>query len=455
MTSVTMYLKDGREIPWLRSRGITDTTSSALAPLTDAGSAALCARMDSTLSIRPTYYFRAGSYVIASIARPLRLSGKTLGGLGANIFVFDSTGRWVNSQGEYPVITPTDVHVTSNTGGRVMLRWTNLASDITSLQLQRASGAGPFTPIGLPLSPATSTATDSTALPDSVYTYRLMASTARKKGESNDVRVVTSSDVSVLTRTATGLVFQDSFDRPDESLVGSTKNWDRVATSGGSDADLNVVGNLARYTGNDDNMPEAKHTPETGPILVQTDWKRVSGGRTGIALFDATTGARSVFALRDPYHGWELWYHGGTSWSNILNNGGSLADSTRLTLLRENNRVRMWAGGTLIFDWGTNAMNGVGLRGGMYMIQPTDWDNFVVCRGNTITVRDLPNGYRFRVAGVMSDPSFGGTPLSIELAGAAFPQPQLEVLDGTNTLVRAHTPTGGMCGGDVFSLSLP
>ena len=456
------FLGDDSQRYWKLALGVTNTSGDTLRALADPADSATCRRINGAAVPASTLYlFWAGGNVIGT-AVPIRQNPPVHDDFQQIAWVFDSLGTRLHTMGyDEDVVPPLNVRVASSTGGRVVLQWSNPANatfivgDIVGYQLQRAPGSGAFAPIGQPLSANATTVTDSSALPNAAYRYRLVARTARDSNYSNSVGVTVSSDVSVVSRTVTGLLFQDDFNRPDEQLVGATKDWDRVTVSAGTDADLNVVGNIAQFTGSADNMPEAKHTPETGPILVQTDWRRVSGGRTGIALFESTTGQRAVFALRDPYHGWELWYHSGASWSNILNNGASLADSTRLTLLRENYRVRMWAGGVLIFDWANNAMNGVGLRGGMYMIQPTDWDNFIVCKGTVVSMSGLPNGFRFRVAGVISAASAGGTPVTVDLAGKTFPAAQVEILDQSSAVVKTYAPPNGVWGGDQYAVGAP
>ena len=452
------FLHDEGQRPWVEQLGIVGASSDTLHALSDPADSATCRRIQAAAipASTPLYMFWAGGNVIVTTVPPLD-TFPTHDKVPQSAWVFDSLGMRLHSAIWDEVVAPLDLRVASSGNGRVVLQWSNPVCFglLDSYQLLRASGSGPFVPIGFPIPGSATTATDSTASPNAAYRYRLVGRIPRDSNYSNSVGVTVSADVSNITRPTTGLLFRDDFNRPDEQLVGAAKNWDRVAVSGGTDADLNIVGNIAKYTGSADNMPEAKHTPESGPILVQADWKRVSGGRTGIALFEATTGAQSVFALRDPYHGWELWYHAGTSWSNVLNNGGSLSDLTRLTLLRLNNRIRMWAGSTLIFDWGTNAMNGVGLRGGMYMIQPTDWDNFIVCKGSVVSISGLPNGYRLRIAGVVSPTSAGGTPVTVDLAGKTFPVAQLEILDQANAVARVYTPSDGVWGGDQYAVGAP
>ena len=453
------FLHDDSQLTWVRQLGVLGADSDTLHALSDPGDSATCERIRAAgiPTSTPLYMFWAGGNVIVTtVPPPETQTAPTHEEMTQTAWVFDSLGMRLHSAVMWEMVAPLDLRVASSGNGRVVLQWSNpLYFGVNGYQLFRASGNGAFVPLGFPFAGSVTTTTDSTASPNVLYRYRLLGRQPRDSNYSNSTGVVVSGDVSNLTRPTSGLLFRDDFNRPDEQLVGAAKNWDRVAASAGSDTDLNVVGNLVKYTGNADNMPEAKHTPETGQILVQADWKRISGGRTGIALFEATTGAQSVFALRDPYHGWELWHHTGTSWSNVLNNSVSLLDSTRLTLLRDSYRVRMWAGGVLIFDWGTNAMTGVGLRGGMYMIQPTDWDNFIVCKGTVVTISGLPNGYRLRVAGVVSTASLGGKQVKVDLAGKAFPVTQIEILDLNNAVARVYAPSDGVWGGDQYLVGSP
>ena len=457
---ITDFLHNPAEEAWRRALALTDSTGDNLRALVDLTDAALCQRINAALSpLSPVYQVWSGQYVIATVD-PERdpVTGKRIDGEWAvTLWVFDTTGTQVHAQGDGFLATPQDLHVTSSAGGGVALAWTNPSQGIVAYELQRAVGTGAFGSLGVTVSGATSSATDVTARVGTTYRYRLLARTSSPdSGYSNEVTLTaTQPDVGTITRTTSGLLFTDDFNRPDEQLVGATKTWDRITIYGGTDADLNVVGNVATFTGNSDIMPRAKHTAQTGPVLVQTDWKRVSGGRTGIALHESTTGESQVFALRDPYHGWELWAHTNSGWLNVLNNGASLTDSTRLTLLRENGRIRFWAGSALIFDWYNGTMNGVSLRAGMYVIQPTNWDNFIACSGYTVTMAGLPSGYKLRVAGVVSAASTGTGTVALGLAGARLPVAQVEVLDGVGNVVKVFAPSDGVWGGDVYAYTVP
>ena len=65
----------------------------------------------------------------------------------------------------------------------------------------------------------------------------------------------------------------------------------------------------------------------------------------------------------------------------------------------------------------------------------------------------LPTGYRIRVAGELSPTAVSGDAVSIDLAGAALPAAQVEVLNRTSTVVKLVTPGDGVWGGDRYSLN--
>lgn len=108
-TAITYYLQDPDERAWLQAHGITATSADQLTPLTDAADRAMCRRMDSTMRTRPIYYLRAGAFVIATAREPVNRRPGVIGSghdLGNDLFVLDTTGRWVHSPGEPAVAAP-------------------------------------------------------------------------------------------------------------------------------------------------------------------------------------------------------------------------------------------------------------------------------------------------------------------------------------------------------------
>lgn len=217
---VTSFLIAPSELTRRQAYGITAIRLEDLRPLTDARDAALCQRMDSTITQHPVYYFSAGRYIIATnsvetVVWPDSFAFKT-DEITRHVFLFDSAGYFAYTVGaRMPAIAPTDLHAVSAYSGRVALAWTNGASTAMRYQLQRTSGGGAFVPIGPALLGSRTSTTDSTALADSTYRYRLDAvGPAGDSTYSNEVTIVPQG-VGTITRTATGLLFRDDFNRAD------------------------------------------------------------------------------------------------------------------------------------------------------------------------------------------------------------------------------------------------
>jgi hypothetical protein len=442
-----------RDTTLLRNLNIVASSVADLQVMQDSSDGAFCTRLDSIAfpSSNKKYYYRAGSYVIVTDARPPidPVTGRRFIREGRRVLIVDGSGNPIDllSSG---LKVPSNLRATTAINGEVEVVWTNPSATITSYRLQRATDAGPFVVVGASLPGSATRATDSSSLSPNTYRYRLVGyQNSADSGYSNQA-IVTIAALGAISRTS-GLLFQDDFTRPDEPLLGATRNWERSVVSGGSDEQFQVVSNHVEFrTPGGDALPLAKHAGSTGPLLVQTDWVRVAGGRTG-PMLAPTTSEQDVFVERDPYNGWELWTRIAGGYSRIRTSVTALADSARLTLLREPNRVRFWSGPTLVFDWVSGTMNDVPLRGGFYAINSTNWDNFVVCKGNQITFSNLPSGYKLRVNGIISAAATGGA-VSVDMGAASWPLSQIEILDGGGVLVKTHAPSGGVWGGDVYSL---
>jgi hypothetical protein len=120
--------------PWLVAHGITATKSTSLTPLVDETDSTRCQALAARLTGLPAYFFQAGSYVLATNARPFVADSVT--GLihVAEVprqFVFDSTNAVVFVPGMGATST------TSPPGGRS--GWTFTASSTwSSSALQNA-----------------------------------------------------------------------------------------------------------------------------------------------------------------------------------------------------------------------------------------------------------------------------------------------------------------------------
>jgi hypothetical protein len=175
-SAITSFLQDPTERPWLERHGISALAAEELVPLTDAADAALCRKIDSTVADPAMRYLRAGAYVIATTHQPIVVVNGVIHrrDLGNDMFVFDSTGRWVHSPGEIVPIAPTDLRLAAASPAAAELRWTNRDSSVTRIQVQRATGAGRHATIAT-LSATATSYIDTTAAGGEVYRYQLVA----------------------------------------------------------------------------------------------------------------------------------------------------------------------------------------------------------------------------------------------------------------------------------------
>ena len=187
---ISWFLQEPAEVARRQAYGITATRIEELRPLTEHRDAALCRRMDSTLTLHPASYFSAGSHIIG-INAPAPDSVDSIDERAKYLFVFDSAGRFAYTVGaRWPVIGPTNFRVMDAASGKVTLAWTNGASNAMRYQLQRATG-GAFLPVGPALPGSRAATTDSTARADSSYRYRLVAvGSAGDSTYSNAITVV-------------------------------------------------------------------------------------------------------------------------------------------------------------------------------------------------------------------------------------------------------------------------
>jgi hypothetical protein len=172
--AITSFLQNSNEAAWRQAHSISATSAEQLQPLTDAADAALCRTMDSTIAESPAYYLRAGSLVIGTTAQPVERRPGVIGGqdLGNDLFVFDSTGRWIHSPGEDAVAAPPDLRAATAIAGNVELRWTNRAA-VASYLVRRAVGTGAYAALATVAGTATSYV-DATA-GTGTYRYQLTA----------------------------------------------------------------------------------------------------------------------------------------------------------------------------------------------------------------------------------------------------------------------------------------
>lgn len=456
--AITSFLQTPTESTWLQAHSITATSAEQLAALTDAVDAMLCRKMDSTLAISPAYYLRSGSYVIASVAQPKsvipgRISGRDL---GRDIFVFDSTGRWIHSPGESVPIAPPDLRLATALAGAAELRWTNRDPSVTSILVQRASGAGSYVTLGT-VTGSTTSYLDATAVAGAVYRYQLVAVNAEGGMDVSNEVPVTIGDLGSLTRTTTGLLFRDDFNRADGELgadwTAESGSWTisngelRAVTTQGA----NTVLRLNGFANRRDFHVQVKNA-RSNLVNYGTMWVRRSSGFYQVDLGASSDAGRANVPRVYRNNGWwGLLAYGVTSavTDTAYRVSYSLADKEhrlwvngiRQLVAQESASTDLGAGGFAFNTYG-NVSGGV-----------VRFDNLVICSDRIVTITGLPAGYRLRIAGLLSELATAGVSVTLDLMGTELPLPQIEVLDSTGAVVKVFAPADGVWGGDRYSLN--
>jgi hypothetical protein len=243
-----------------------------------------------------------------------------------------------------------------------------------------------------------------------------------------------------LTRTVTGLLFADDFNRangaPGANYTADAGTWAiasnrlqqtaatarlRVtALAARKDAHVQVVlqrSALTIYSAVRQRWPNASDTNfyffdvggSTDPTdpnktrlyrLTSNAFTRLGGGNApaGIAV---NTDYRLTYTISGNNH--DGWVNGGSQTSATDSTAGNNVNGY-ITLSCDN-------AGTTIFD------------------------DLVICTTRILTVSQLPTGYKARANGITSAASDGVNPVTIDLAGTLLPSTQIEVLDASNAVV--------------------
>lgn len=455
--SISEYLQEPREQFWLRAHGITATSDAELAVLTDRADGALCAHMDSILAPHHAAYFRAGAYVLGSIAAPIVL-GSLVPDLGSPIFVFDSAGNWVHKGGQR-LSVPSDLRITSSANGRVVLGWSNHSQDVVGLRLQRASGGGAFVDHGGALAATATSTIDSMTLPGASYRYRLAG--AGSAGDSNYSNVVAVSlhDIGTVSQTASGLLFRDQFNR-DNGPVGL--NW--VAESGAwtianngleipISGSQNAVLRLSAIADRKDFHVQLL-SARSNLVNYATLYVRRSGGNMYLAdLGSSAEHGGDARLYRQTAGGYALLGYGDTT--------ATANTPYRLTFSVIGTSLRFYADGRRIFSvadaTAANNVNGnfalnAYAQGGSGTIRI---DDLIVCSSRTVTMTGLPLGYTIRVGAIVSGSATSSGTVSLDLLATPLPVSQIEILNDEDAVVKTHAPANGVCGGDAYALTSP
>jgi hypothetical protein len=259
-----------------------------------------------------------------------------------------------------------------------------------------------------------------------------------------------------LTRTATGLLFRDDFNRANSVLPGVATNWERFGGAT-ADADWNIVGNEVQMNlvGSPQTDMTAKPSTWNGDLVVQSTWRRSPGnGRSGLGMCAPDGQTANILILRDPSNGWEMWHHpraGG--FTLAATSGAFLTDGSTLKLFRRTapGRIMAWSAGNLIFDLANaTTLLTESLRGAMtHCLNSVAYDNFVCCKGNKITCIGMEPGTKLRCGGIDAVEVAGTA--TIDFGNATFPLPNAQIVSAANVVL--DTLTVEVFGGDTFAWS--
>lgn len=249
----------------------------------------------------------------------------------------------------------------------------------------------------------------------------------------------------MLTRTATGLLFADDFNRANGG-VGAN-----YAANGGAD----IFTNQFRLSGTtvEDVLGAGTIIDQHIQVTIKRDNTGYYGGVQGRSVpgidswyqFDARLGSGPPQIYRKTTGGF----------TQIGNNGTFVATAgvaARFTFSLIGTSQMAWING-LLQCTATDAQSqnqAAGKPGfNVYGGGSAYYDDLIVCSARTITVTGLPAGFKVRANGLTSAGAIAATPLVLDLAGTLLPITLIEILDATNAVVDSSTTAA--YGGDVFA----
>lgn len=300
------------------------------------------------------------------------------------------------------------------------------------------------------------------------YTYRMVGARSNasllfdmSSGGCGVYSDVPNGGQGTILQTATGLIFQDDFNRAD-GVPGS--NWDIRGTA----SFWSIVGNvltakLTNATPQQILVATSVFGSARGEMVVQARMRRVGVTLTSFpgiqARDDATAGSSFLWVMTNTASGtvdeFRRILGGG---STVLNtspayNGNNVWQQFKLVV--KDSQQQGWKDGVLTLNLNNTALNAVTGRAGLYAGWFTstsdyhEFDDFAVYKRNVITMSGLPTGYQLHV-GTRYGAESGGI-ATIDFVQDLFPFASVEVADSNGILIARLTPSGGVWGGDTYS----
>lgn len=252
-----------------------------------------------------------------------------------------------------------------------------------------------------------------------------------------------------ISRTATGLLFRDTFDRPDATTLGA--NW----TVHGA-AVVTIAANRAQGSTTNEGNVALNAIAARERVYLQTVGNRPT--TTNIEF--------GLMALVNPANGtngylWQLYADATTLNLYRHSSLGSFAAVASATVaavaggtdflfqaLHADGLQRAWMNGVQVISAADTLHDATtGTAGIRSTVGLTTYDNYTVCTDNRITATGLPTGYQLRAGGRTATES-GGT-ATLDIGGLTLPLAGVEILDTSGAV--AETFVGDTWGGDAFA----
>lgn len=264
-----------------------------------------------------------------------------------------------------------------------------------------------------------------------------------------------------ITRSSTGLVFRDTFNRADGApganytiqsggwAISGNKLAITSPSSGGASIAVNAFANRKDY-----------HVQILSTRQLLTNYAIVVVRQ--VSASPETEYFGDLGSTTDGAVPGQPRLHRATNGAFTRIGAGAFASTpnvaARINLSAIGTDIRLWANGVqqvAVVD-ATAANDGIGKmllsvqgQGGAGLIQ---FDDLIVCSDRTVTIADLPAGHKIRAAGIVSAAEVGGS-ASIDLLGTSLPAAQIDVLDASDAVVESFAPADGVWGGDAYEYS--
>lgn len=247
-----------------------------------------------------------------------------------------------------------------------------------------------------------------------------------------------------VTRTATGFLFSDNFNRAD-GAIGS--DWSVQAGA------ASILSNRLRITAGETRI-KCTAFADRDEVVIQADTVITASVAGGPTAKHSSTSTFFLLQLQGPFTGAFFYQRSGGSYGLLTSSGFAHSINTPypIKILARDNFQRAWVGasGTPILSATSATLNSNEGTGGFRGDAGVEYDNFLAYASNVVTCTNLPTGHKLRV-GVRVATESGGTAI-VDLVQDLCPRVKVEVLDPSDVVIDELTPVDGVWGGDVYNL---